>query len=181
MSYEYFSASLPALAPEAPPTMTLEAFRDACRQHLSPAHARTVCALLDKTPDPHPFAVAWRDCETQLRNAVARRRAARLGREAAPFLHPHAGYRVRIETAVETAFQQPDPLRREQILDALRWELVEVLEGPAVGYGPKTVFAYALKLVLASRRARRDRDRGRERAQSLVHANAGTKDGNGPA
>ena len=83
MSYEYFASSLPALKFGDPPPFGPAELLAAASGVLSGPDFAALDALLSGAESEHPFAVAWRDCETQLRNAVARRRAARRGKKKA--------------------------------------------------------------------------------------------------
>jgi hypothetical protein len=150
MSLIYLLASLPTLNPDAAPGITVESFREACRDQLPAATAATAAALLDGTPSRHPFVATWRGKEAALRNAVARERAKRKGKDAAPWLRPAPEGDSRIGSLVEDAFQQPDPLKRERDLDRIRWQVAEELQG-FDPFTSRAVFVYAIKLALLSR------------------------------
>ena len=75
--YEYFASTLPSFAFGAPPPMSAEELRAAAEGNLRAADLAALDALLSGGPSDHPFVAAWRDRDTQLRNAVARARAAR--------------------------------------------------------------------------------------------------------
>ncbi len=167
MSIPYLIASLPTLALDTPPPLAIAAFRETCDRVLPPSDAATVVALLAGQPSDHPFVGAWRDRETQLRNAVARRRAARRGLDPALCQRPVAGCDLRLMQGVDAAFEQADPLRREQALDRLRWSVLDELQGPQP-HSFEAVLAYAVRLQLAVRGAQRDADAGRARVAHLT-------------
>ncbi|HRR33829.1 MAG TPA: DUF2764 family protein [Kiritimatiellia bacterium] len=150
MSVIYLLSSLPMLRLDAPSAVTPEAFLSACRDQLSAADAAAAEALLTGAACDHPFVAAWRDRDTILRNAVARQRARLAGDDASRWLRPASGCDTRIETQVEEAFNQPDPLRREKALDQIRWMIAEELQGPDP-LDVKGVFAYAVKLAILAR------------------------------
>ena len=107
MAYPYFAATLPVQRFGEAPEWTMETFRAECAEQLSAHDNATLLALLDGGESADPYVCAWRDIETQLRNAVARLRAARLpaGANAAPadaakWLRPHGGWSVALENAV---------------------------------------------------------------------------------
>ncbi len=169
MNLYYLIASLPALEMEHAPALAPDAFAALCREHLAPAEAEAAAALAEGRDSDHPYARAWRNTETLLRNAAARQRALRRGTDAALHQRPADGCDVRLERAVEEAFQAPDPLQRERRLDALRWRLAEELQG----FDPldaRVVLAYALKLRLAVRWAARTPEAGRAAAAALTDA-----------
>jgi hypothetical protein len=167
MNLEYFIASLPMLLPGHPAGITVEAFRTACAEQLSGQLGQAVQALLDDGTSAHPFVQAWENHETLLRNAVARRRAARRGVDAHAWQHPVPGIDVRIDQGVAAAFEQPDPLQRERALVRLRWQAVESLQGyqPLT---PEVVLAYAIKLRLLTRWSALDAEAGTARLDALA-------------
>ena len=119
MNLDYFISSLPTLAYGQPVPLTEQAFREACATGLDGALAASVRQLLDGLAPGEapasPWVASWQAKEAQVRAAVARRRAARLG--VPP---PETGAIVadtRIEPAVNAAFEEINPLRREQALD----------------------------------------------------------------
>ena len=170
MSYAYFAATLPALQFDRAPAMTEEEFRARCREQMPASHYAAVCALLGDGASDHPYATAWRDRETQLRNAVAKLRAAKLhGADPAPWLRAHGGFDVLVENGVAAAFQEADPMKRERALDLLRWNLAGELAGFDT-LSAEAVFAYAVRLGILLRRAKADAAKGRERLLALARA-----------
>ena len=119
MAYPYFAATLPVQRFGEAPEWTMETFRAECAEQLSAHDNATLLALLDGGESADPYVCAWRDIETQLRNAVARLRAARLpaGANAAPadaakWLRPHGGWSVALENAVAAASRIRSKARR---------------------------------------------------------------------
>ena len=172
MSYYYLAASLPALSLDHPPALSWMEFRALCADHL---RATDLVALdqLDGGNRPastHPFVRNWQRSETRIRNAVARRRGARRGRDASVFLREQIGVDLQCEARVEQAFARANPLERERDLDAWRWECAERL----AGYDPfssSALLAYGLKLLLAERWQAIDIETGRERAEKIIRTN----------
>lgn len=161
MNHYYLMASLPALALEGTPPIDLEALRAACAGQLSGADAEIAEAVIDgrESPAQHPFLARRREWETQLRNAVARHRAAHLKVDPEPHLRPAAGFDVNIEKGVADAMARPDPLHRELALDHLRWRLLEETAG-LNQFGFEALLAYALKLRMIVRWAELQEQRG---------------------
>ncbi len=186
MSYPFFIATLPHLLPAEPPAVTVAWFLERAQANLRDPDWDLLTALVEDRPHRHGLVQAWRRHETQLRNAVARHRAARAETDPAPWLREHEGYDVSLERGVAQAFQAADPLQRERLLDGLRWRRAEEL----AGYDPfavDVVLIYFLKLRIAERASQRDADTGRERRRTLLdgllsakhtedgaHAEAGT-------
>ena len=169
MNLDYFIASLPMLLPGHPPGITLEAFRAACAEQLAGRLAAAVQALLDDTDCDHPFVRAWNAHETRLRNAVARRRDARLKQDPQRWLRPDDAGDLRVEHGVAAAFELPDPLQRERALARLRWQAVEALQG-IQPLTPEVLLAYAVKLRLLARWTLLDDALGRQRLEALLSA-----------
>ena len=115
----------------------------------------------------HPFTAAWRERDTRLRNAVARARASRLGRDAAPYLRPERGFDTYTLKAVEEAFARPTPAERELELDRFRWQVLDELAGRAM-FSVEAVLAYALKLRIAERWSRLEPEAGRRVVEEFV-------------
>lgn len=127
MSYYYFIATLPMLGFNSPPPMDLVRFRELCSEALSNSDFSTLTSLLDGGESGNRFVKEWRNCDTQICNAVARQRAIRLGTaaDAAKWIRPQTGIEVFIDNAVAAAFQEADPMARELALARLRWTKLE--------------------------------------------------------
>lgn len=171
MSLGYLLASLPMLFPDRAPAMTVEAFASACAGALAArdAAAAALLATGGAAPSDHPTVRAWRDLEAAIEVAIGRRRLARRGGVAGDFAPPETSVcPVWLTRMVEAAFESaPDPLAREDALLRVRWAAAESLGGfDPMGKGQ--VFAYAVKLRLASRRAALDATRGAERLEAAL-------------
>ncbi len=167
MNLEYFIASLPLLLPGQAPGIEPESFRAACAAQLDSDLGEAACALLDGRPSEHPFARAWRERETILRNAVARRRASRRNADAQGTQRPVRGSDVRIEHGVAAAFEQPDPMQRERALNRLRWNVLDELQGNQP-LAPAVVLAYAVKLRLLDRWQRLNAEAGARKIEEMT-------------
>ncbi|MCA1809028.1 MAG: DUF2764 family protein [Kiritimatiellia bacterium] len=149
--YYYFCASLPALTLGEKPAWTLDEFVEACRRVLRDVDYRATVALLNDSGDVRSgFAHAWRQWDAQMRNALARWRAGRLGVDVAARLLPHQGYDCGLEREVAEACARGNPLERELALDRLRWLWAEEAARPAP-FALPAVLGFALKLRLAWR------------------------------
>lgn len=171
MTYYYFVASLPALVLGSPPPLRADAYQALADRLLAPPDAARVRALLaDNVAEAGGgLPERWWAAERQLRNAVARTRAARLEVDAAPFLRPHPGFSQAIEMAVLDAYAKPNPLERELHLDRFRWSLLdEFARGEP--FGMAAVLAYALKLRLCERWAALADEAGQARLRESVAA-----------
>ncbi len=156
---------------ESPPEMSVDEFLDICGEQLSARDFRILKRLLESTPDTvggSAFANAWRDKETQLRNAIVKIRAARLQVNAEPFLKDTEETATDATRAAEEAFNKKSPLDREMALDHFRWQQIEEL----AGFDPftaKAVFAYGLKFKLAKRWSDMGREQGEKLTEDLLN------------
>ena len=174
MSYEYFASSLPALRFGAPPPMDPAALLDAARANLSAGDFAALEAATAGRDGPG-FAGTWHAIDSQLRNAVARARAARRpGTDAAKFLRPHAGWSGAVDQGVAAAFAETDPLKRHLAIEHLRWDLAG--EAARTGIDPfsaAAVAAYGVRLSILAGLAKIDPDAGLARlraASGLRHS-----------
>jgi hypothetical protein len=169
MKYYYLVTSLPAVELTEAPQLAMAAFLAACALHLPPAERDEVSALAqgDWSGARSPAALAWIDAETQIRNAVARARAAKTGVDPAPHQRPQREVRLWLEAAVETALSRPGPLERELALDQLRFAVLEEI-ARSEPFGLPALLAYGVKLRLALRWSSLDEETGRRRAEALL-------------
>ena len=168
MNLDFFIPTLPMLLEGQPARLSEKDFRESCAEQLSPELFGAVAAILDGTPNPHPFVRAWRDRDAQVRNAIAAERARRRG--LSPSETPSretTGLDTAIAPAVAAAFALPDPLARERALDHLRWTLLDELEG-VQPMAENVVLAYAAKLRISLRALAADADAGRSRFVELT-------------
>jgi hypothetical protein len=167
--YTYLVASLPALSLDAPPPFSPDEFRFRCQGVLGDEDlAELDLILAGKAEEGRTsFCRAWAAADAQVRNTVAKARAAKLGVEAKSYLRSHPGYAVWLDKEVSDALAKANPLMRELGLDAARWKFVEEL-ALADAFGVAAVLAFAVKLTLAARWAAMDENAGREQLEKLV-------------
>jgi hypothetical protein len=185
MSCYYLIASLPALSFMKAPVIATEAFLSACEAQLAKKDAAAADWLCQNPnpashPPPHPFVTDWLDRDTQIRNSVARARAARRKTDASASIRPHNGFDVVIDETVEAAFDHSSPLEREQALDQLRWTLLDELAG-VDPFSVNVVLAYAVKLQIANRWAELDSEAALKRIGSALETADGVDHGNSDA
>lgn len=161
-AYYYLVTSLPTLFLDEEPPITSAEFLVSCDQWLDADDAKDIHSLMDNhsdfakaTPDRPERAQAscihqWLARETEIRNTIARLRAAKTKVDAEPFLRPCRELDLYTEKAVAEAMSRPQPLERELGLDQLRWSLLDDL-ARFDPFGLPAVIAYALKLKLVER------------------------------
>ncbi len=176
MKYYFFAATLPGISLDTPPPLSWSDFRQQSHDQLTPSdHAAVEMIAQDGLPTNRiadglpPFYKRWHAIETQLRNAIARRRGAASGVDTTPYRHAHDGFRVEIEEAVDAAFAQASPREREHALDRLRWRLLEELGGTDP-FTSDAVLAYACRLRLSERWAGLTRSAGEQKFNATVES-----------
>ena len=169
MSYYYLIASLPELNIDEPAGINLEQFLFQCQGILDTTDFNDLNKVIAGEPTGilSPWAARWLDADTQLRNAVARMRAAQLNIDAISYLREHIGARMDIETAVRDAFARDNPLERELALDKCRWAILdEMAFEDRFGFG--AVVAFSVKLGIVERWQKSDAEQGREAFDKFV-------------
>ena len=151
--------------------MSLEAFVELCREQMCGADFEELEALLfvDEKPASSSFVREWRAAETQLRNAVARARAAKLdGADAGKWLKSHSGFDVVLENGVAAAFQERNPAQRQRLLDQLLWDKAAELAG-FDEFTKEAIFAYAIQLRICNiRSSQADSEKGAARLAAVA-------------
>lgn len=160
--YYYLMAQMPSLTPDAPAPLSPAAFRELCADKLSPADLAVLDACRLR-PDRDSAATGsrlldgWNLREAGLVRALARQRAARLGRPAVP--EAAAAADPELEALARRALEAGDPLEGELVLDQARWTAIESLRD-FQAFDRDTVIAYMLHLLLLERRGRFDTETG---------------------
>ena len=145
MSVDYIVASLPALAFDAPAPLSWESFSAACG---------------GEVPEPS----AWRDLDTQLRNALAEARGGAKWKRRAE------GCSIYWRNRVLECFQERDVARRDALLDKVWWDAAGELTDVASPLGRGALATYAVRLRIALRRSLASPDAGGAAFDRLISA-----------
>ncbi|HNR87176.1 MAG TPA: DUF2764 family protein [Spirochaetota bacterium] len=160
--YYYVVASLPALVYDMEKPPALEYFLDACETGVSPEDMAMIrkTHLADVEPEEGESGVLgrWRNWERNLRNKLARLRAAKKSIDAEQFVRENADPHVEDKAARE-AFEEASPLAAEDLLDWVRWTYLEELEQGHY-FDIDRLVVYYLKLQLLWRKRSFDKERG---------------------
>ena len=136
MSIDYIVSSLPTLAFNAPAPLSWETF------------------VSRGGGVPPPQAKAWRDLETQLRNAVAEARGGER------FKRPADGCSLYWKNRVLACFQEKDVAKRDELLDRVWWDAAGELTPPSEPLGKGALATYAIRLKIALKRTLISKDAG---------------------
>lgn len=169
MAYFYLVSSLPLLKLGEEPPVSSEEFFRSCDGVLSESdYADMRCILEGRLDDAtSDFVQKWRDMDTQLRNMLARERAADRKLDPSPYIKSHNGYEIVMDQAAEQAMSMDNPLDRELFLDRTRWHQLDELALDD-DFGAGAVFAFALKLKIVERWAAMDTDTGNLRVEKIL-------------
>lgn len=129
MTTDYLVASLPALAFDAPPPMSLETFMELAG------------GKIERRLE------AWQDIEAQLKNALASSR----GKDK--WQRPVKGCSLFWKNRIAVAFQEKDVFKREELLDRVWWDAAGELEDVLSPLGEGALAAYCVRLRIAHKRA----------------------------
>lgn len=158
VSVDAVVASLQPLAFDAPPPYTAERFRDLAGDVELPA--------------------AWRDLETQMRNAIAEERARARATDGAGaadadrWKRPASGCSLYWTNRVRAAFAEKDPLKRDTALDRAFWDAAGELTPATAPLSRGALQTYAVRLAISLRRAARSAEAGGEIFNRLTAASA---------
>ena len=136
MTIDYIVSSLPSLAFGAPAPISWEKFTQG------------------GGAVPAPQAKAWRDLETQLRNAVAE------ARDGERFKRPADGCSLYWKNRVLACFQEKDVARRDELLDRVWWDAAGELTPPSNPLGAGALATYAIRLKIALKRSKMSTEAG---------------------
>ena len=98
---------------------------------------------------------AWADLETQLRNAMVDARGG-----DAKYRRAAEGCSLHWRDRVRACFQEPDVLRRDELLDRVWWDAAEELTPPASPLGRGALLTYAVRLKIALKRGAISEEKG---------------------
>lgn len=172
MAYYSLVASLPTLQIGDEPSFSAEEYIDTCAQWVTEREVKILRNILQNEGDEKscPHCLAWSNIETQLRNAVVRHRAQKLGVDAKEYIQPHDGFSGTIEALVTDAFTRTDPVELEQEIDRARWQLAEEM----IGLDPfsfEKVLAYGIQLQIVERWDNMDVHKGKETLEAVITSN----------
>ena len=162
MSYYYFISSLPHLAFDGKPSLSSDEFLESARQWVSAADLRALesSAAGSAVSTKNKIGARWKKHEETLRNLLAAARAAKLGKDQAPFLNKAGGADSQMRSAIQEAVKSDNPAKAEEILDRLRWAFLDEISA-AHSFDFNVALSYLMKLKILERRAAFDEKTGK--------------------
>ena len=172
MVYAYLMASLPLLAIDKDIPMAAADFVDYCAPLLSPKDALGLQLAMEGRLDEvdHPAVRRYLAAEVQLRDAVARLRAARAGVDPSSYLRSFDGWDGMAEKTAAEAMSTASPLERELLLDQYRWHVLEDLSA-LDAFSMVAVYSYGLRLQLAEKWQKLNEAQGEAAVATIVQDN----------
>ena len=172
--YYYFVASLPTLRYEDRDAMSPDAFIEWASEHVDADEiAQLRLATIDAPEADHdganPALASWLDFERGVRNALARVRAQRAGKEVARYVRldrSGEGNATPYENLARDAFSAESPLTGEDLINRARFAFAEDLEVNHF-FDLDVVIAHYIKLQVIARRKSFSRREGEERFASI--------------
>ncbi len=169
-AYYYLISSLPLPRWDAPPPLSETEFLESCADQLGPDRFRRIQAVrLEPVLEPISLAyTGWVRWETCFRNALARRRAARLGIEPERWLRPEEDAWPHLVRQVEEIMgADTDPWTRQTRLDRLRWRRLDELEAGHY-FDFDALVVYKLRILLLEQRSRYSQEAGEKAFATLL-------------
>lgn len=177
MAYYALVASLPHLQIGGEPPFSAEEYIANCAQWVNKDEVRVLEKILQRKHQcgPCSYCKLWFDVKAQLRNAIAKQRAQRLGVDYKDYLQPHDGFSGTLEQMVSDAFTSDDPLVIEEELDRARWQMAEdfIKLNP---FGFEKLLAYGIQLMIVERWNKMDVSEGKKRLEAVITANTETEE-----
>ena len=147
MNYSFLVSSLPQLEFNMPAPLTREKFIEMCEGEW-PVKG----ALLSK----------WRDLDCQMRNAIAEARGG------LKYVRETHGCSLFWRGRITQAFQEKDILKREELIDKVRWDAAGELTPCESPLSKGALATYAIRLEIVLKRAMISRDGGKDAFDRLT-------------
>ena len=166
--YYYFVASLPILALDIKPPLSLSDFLQSCEQHLSSEDYSLIRAIILNENISSESASGvfgrWVQFNHRLRNQLAVFRAKKFNKDPAKYIRGEFEEDYHLTVMISDASRSSDPLTAEKFLDRARWAFLDEL---ATGYyfEFEAVMIYGLKLQMLERYQEIGSPKGRELSQ----------------
>jgi len=161
LSYYYIISSLPTQFLGRKPSITSA---ELLNNNLNSIPSSHHCLLKKITLNPSAEIMSinstlekWYFWEIALRNALAKKRGLILKRDSSKYLHREPDVFSNIAKYVHDAFAAQNPMDKERILDAARWNELDTLEWNHT-FDIEKLLIYKLKLLLCEKWI--DREKG---------------------
>ena len=162
-SYYYFISTLPSLAFGEKPPMTSADFLKNSREWISDADWHSLKAIVESCENTakNDIEIQWGNWEETLRNSLAAARAAKLGKDQAPYLIKSGSADSQMRSAVQEAVKEENQQKAEETIDKLKWSFLDEISATH-SFDFNIALSYVLKLRILERWAALDEETGKE-------------------
>ncbi len=171
--YYFEIAYLPHLTYDAEAFMTLDSFRELCRErctkhHFSIIENTNIFNYEEEKPSCESHK-KWIEREVYLRNTLVNLRAAKKGIDPVEYIKDTPEYEdiMDIQNITQEAFGQDSPLEAEDILNQARWDFLDEIEKYHY-FDIEKMVIYYLKLQILNRKNTFDHDIGKANFEKLL-------------
>ncbi len=172
--YYYVISSLPYLSLNDELPIRKNDFLSVCKESLKTTDFEILRSidLLEADQDKVPLGVirSFYSWEREVRNALVKLRAERLGLDSADFIRGDVSEHL-IGHFAEEVFNVVSPLMAENILNKARWKYLDELEFGHY-FNLEILVIFFIKLQILERISSFDADQGRERLNAIVSQGA---------
>lgn len=153
-SYYYLVASLPSIAYEGKPSMSIPDYLSLCQTQLSSADYDLLFKVLNDNESllhtNNEMIKRWMGFNHDFRNEIAYFRAKRANKDPKDYLRGEKANDLQLTEVINQAARASDPLVAEKILVRRLWELLEDL---TLGhyFDLEIIIAYGIKLRILDR------------------------------
>ncbi len=171
-SYPYFISTLPSLAFGDQPPMTSADFLKNSREWISDADWQALKSAAEGYKNPKKNAVEkqWGNWEETLRNSLAAARAAKLGKDQAPYLNKSGSANSQMRSAVQEAVKAENQQKAEETIDKLKWSFLDEISATH-SFDFNVALSYLLKLKILERWAALDEETGKDKLNKSLITN----------
>jgi len=152
--------------------MTSGDFLNNSREWISDADWQALKAAVEGHENPAKNAVEkqWENWEETLRNSLAVARAAKLGKDQAPYLNKSGSADSQMRSAVQEAVKAENQQKAEETIDKLKWSFLDELSATH-SFDFNVALSYLLKLKILERWAALDEETGRDKLNKNLVTN----------
>jgi len=170
MSATYLLSSLPTLELGGEAPFSVEELRRRC-EGIDGVNLNDFDAVAAGTLSSHPFAVAYANVLTEIKNLTAAFRASKWeSNDVRVSERPYFGCHVDLRQKVSDAMNIQNPLDRELALERARWQIADELAGIDY-FSEAKIYAYIVKLQIVNRLAALNIEAGKAAVESVIKAN----------
>ncbi len=143
--------------------MTSEDFLEDSREWIPEADLYALKAAAEgyENPEKNDVEIQWENWKETLRNSLAAARAAKLGKDQAPYLSKSGSADSQMRSAVQEAVKEENQQKAEETIDKLKWSFLDEISATH-SFDFNIALSYLIKLKILERWAALDEEAGKE-------------------